>query len=470
MLETLKIKNLAVIDHAEISFKAGLNILSGETGAGKSIIIEAISLLLGSRASSSLIRTGCPEAVIEGVFDLTDLPEIQQRLSEQGFEDSDNHQLLIKRTVHHAGKHRISINGELATLSNLQAICAGLVDLCSQHEHQSLLKTSTQLDLLDRFGKLAPLRNEYSQVFLRVRALHTELERLQQNESDRVRRLDFLRFQIEELRAANLKPDEEELLQKDKSLLQSAQARSLKISQLQSLLEDGDNGSALQLLQLAIQRLSELSQIDDQVQSLGESLERAKVEVEDTAHALNRYAKSIHSDPDRLEQLQERLALLASLRRKYGESTSEMIQTLARLEAEFDSLNGSEERIAAIQSQLETETRTLVSVAMKLSQGRSKSAAKLSTAVTGELRELNMADAHFQIQLQSHEKQTERYSALGADEIEFMVSTNRGELAQPMGKIASGGELSRIMLSIRRVISDRGGIGVYLFLFVMKQI
>ena len=463
MLETLKIKNLAVIDHAEISFKAGLNILSGETGAGKSIIIEAISLLLGSRASSSLIRTGCPEAVIEGVFDLTDLPEIQQRLSEQGFEDSDNHQLLIKRTVHHAGKHRISINCELATLSNLQAICAGLVDLCSQHEHQSLLKTSTQLDLLDRFGKLAPLRNEYSQVFLRVRALHTELERLQQNESDRVRRLDFLRFQIEELRAANLKPDEEELLQKDKSLLQSAQARSLKISQLQSLLEDGDNGSALQLLQLAIQRLSELSQIDDQVQSLGESLERAKVEVEDTAHALNRYAKSINSDPDRLEQLQERLALLASLRRKYGESTSEMIQTLARLEAEFDSLNGSEERIAAIQSQLETETRTLVSVAMKLSQGRSKSAAKLSTAVTGELRELNMADAHFQIQLQSHEKQTERYSALGADEIEFMVSTNRGELAQPMGKIASGGELSRIMLSIRRVISDRGGIGVYLF-------
>ncbi|MBU6375766.1 MAG: AAA family ATPase, partial [Bdellovibrionales bacterium] len=373
MLETLKIKNLAVIDHAEIGFKGGLNILSGETGAGKSIIIEAISLLLGSRASSSLIRTGCPEAVIEGIFDLSDLPEIRQRLSEQGLQESDNHQLLIKRTVHHAGKHRISINGELATLSNLQSICAGLVDLCSQHEHQSLLKTSTQLDLLDRFGKLTAMRNEYSQAFFKTRSLHAELERLSQNESDRVKRLDFLRFQIEELRAANLKPDEEETLQRDKNLLQSAQARALKISQLQHLLEDGEDGSALQLLQLAIQKLSELSQIDDQAQHLQESLVRAKIEVEDTSHALSRYAKSIDSDPDRLEQVQERLALLASLRRKYGETVPEMIQTLARLEAEFQALNGSEERIAQIQSQLEAETKTLISVAMKLSQGRARS-------------------------------------------------------------------------------------------------
>jgi DNA repair protein RecN (Recombination protein N) len=463
MLETLKIRNLAVIDAAEIPFKPGLNILSGETGAGKSIIIEAISLLLGSRATSSLIRTGCDEAVVEGIFDLASLPEIRQRLADLGLNPGEDGQLLIKRTVHHAGRHRITINGELATLGNLQSLCVGLVDLCSQHEHQSLLKTSTQIDLLDRYGKLEELRARYRESFEKVRNLKLESERLSQDESARLKRLDFLRFQIEELRAAKLQPGEEAGLQQEKILLQSAQGRLQSLETLRGLLEEGEDGNVLQLLQLAIQKMGDLSHLDERVKPLQESLDRALAEVEDTSLSLHRYSKAVDLDPDRLEQVLERLSLLADLRRKYGEDSSQMLEMVERLESEFQELSRSEERIEEIQKHLAVESTLLRSIAAKLSQGRAKTSTKLAAAVTAELRELNMADAEFLISLIPSGDDLEKYTPLGADEIDFVVRTNRGETAHPMGKIASGGELSRILLSIRRVISDRGGIGVYLF-------
>jgi DNA repair protein RecN (Recombination protein N) len=463
MLETLKIRNLAVIDSAEIPFKAGLNILSGETGAGKSIIIEAISLLLGSRATSSLIRTGCEEAVVEGIFDLSALPEIRHRLRELGLNPGDDGQLLIKRTVHHAGRHRITINGELATLGNLQSLCMGLVDLCSQHEHQSLLKTSTQLDLLDRYGKLEDTRTRYRESFEKVRNLKLESERLSQDESARLKRVDYLRFQIEELRAAEIRAGEEVELQQEKELLQSAQGRLQSLDQLRGLLEEGEDGNVLQLLQLSIQKMGDLSQLDDRVRPVQESLERALAEVEDASLSLHRYSKSVDLDPDRLDQVLERLSLIADLRRKYGEDTAQMVKTLHRLETEFSELSRSEERIAEIEKVLATESTALRAIATRLSQGRSKVATKLAAAVTTELRELNMADAEFLIELGAAGEDLDRYAIHGADEIQFVVRTNRGETAHPIGKIASGGELSRIMLSIRRVISDRGGIGVYLF-------
>ncbi len=463
MLETLKIRNLAVIDAAEIPFKPGLNVLSGETGAGKSIVIEAISLLLGSRATSSLIRTGCDEAVVEGVFDLASLPQIRQRLADLGLNAGEDGQLLIKRTVHHAGRHRITINGELATLGNLQSLCVGLVDLCSQHEHQSLLKTSTQIELLDRYGKLDDLRAKYRESFEKVRNLKLESERLSQDESARLKRLDFLSFQIEELQAASLKPGEEAGLQQEKILLQSAQGRLQSLDQLRGLLEEGEDGNVLQLLQLAIQKMGDLSQLDERVKPLQESLERALAEVEDTSLSLHRYSKSVDLDPDRLEQVLERLSLLADLRRKYGDDTTQMLEMQGRLESEFQELSRSEERIEEIQKLLESQSTQLRAIATKLSQGRTKASTRLAATVTTELRELNMADAEFLIWLTPADDDLEKYTSLGADDIEFVVRTNRGETAHPIGKIASGGELSRILLSIRRVISDRGGIGVYLF-------
>ena len=243
MLEILKIKNIAIIDCAEIHFKKGLNILSGETGAGKSIVIDAISLLLGSRASTELIRAGCDEAVIEGLFNLAEIPWLQFRLSHAGF-NSSVAELLIKRIVHRGGRHRIFINGELATLSILQNICEGLIDLCGQHEHQSLLKTPVQLELLDRYGHLTENARGLAQLVSRMSALRKERIQLQADEENRANKLDFLNFQIDELKRAKLDKDEDEVLQQDKQLLQSAKARVQAAELARSILENHESSES----------------------------------------------------------------------------------------------------------------------------------------------------------------------------------------------------------------------------------
>jgi len=210
MLETLTIKNIAVIDSAEIRFKNGLNILSGETGAGKSIVIEAIGLILGSRANVELIRSGADEAVVEGLFDIGEIPWMRERLERAGFTGDGGAELLIKRVVHRGGRHRIYVNGELSTLAILQDLCEGLIDLCGQHEHQSLLKATTQLELLDRYGTLQDKTRAFANQFSHVRSLTRERDALRQAEAERTQRTDYLKFQIEELRSAELSPDEDE--------------------------------------------------------------------------------------------------------------------------------------------------------------------------------------------------------------------------------------------------------------------
>ncbi|MEN9724332.1 MAG: repair protein RecN [Pseudomonadota bacterium] len=463
MLETLKIKNLAVIDTAEIPFEPGLNILSGETGAGKSIILEAVSLLLGSRASASWIRSGCDEAIVEGIFRLEELPEIQSRLSSLGFQEQENRELLIKRTVHRSGKHRITINGELATLQNLQALGSGLIELCSQHEHQSLLKPQTQLELLDRYGKLDAIRSRYASAWNQLRALESQLTMIREAESSRLKRLDFLRFQIDELQAAKLQPGEENELQQEKALLQSAQSRSQLIHEIQAMLEGDESQSALQLLQRSTQKLLELSTLDERTLSLSSAIDRALAEVEDVSLSLQRYSRSIDADPDRLEGVQERLATLADLRRKYGEDSTQMLVTLKKLQEELSELEQAEATAETLDSEICQQKSITQELARQLSEGRAKVAQQLSKEVTRELHELNMPDARFQVQVRFFGLDLENYTSSGADEVEFLIQTNRGEVSQAIGKIASGGELSRLMLAIRQRIAGQSAIGVYLF-------
>lgn len=460
MLETLKIRNIAVIDSAEISFKAGLNILSGETGAGKSIVIEAISLILGSRASAELVRSGCDEAVVEGLFDLEDIAWIRPRLEKLGF-DPKASELLIKRVVHRSGKHRIYVNGELATLSILQALCEGLVDLCGQHEHQSLIRPATQLDLLDRYGSLLEQSKGFGAALGRVRGLERERDTLSQAEAERSRRADFLRFQIDELAAAELEAGEDEKLHHEKQLLQSSETRVQTADTVVRLLESDEDG-VLDSLRAAVSRLRPLGQLDARVLPILEGLERAAVEAEEASLSLNRYLGSIEIDPGRLEAVQERLSLLADLRRKYGASVGEMLEALVRLETEYAQLGKTGERLEEIATELGSAKTELSKLAKKLSTARQKIAGVLADSVTGELKDLKMNDARFMIELAPKEDMAE-WTPSGADAIQFVVQTNRGEPARPLGKIASGGELSRLMLAIRRVIADRGGIGVYLF-------
>ncbi len=463
MLETLKIKNIAVIDSAEIPFKSGLNILSGETGAGKSIVIEAISLLLGSRASADLVRAGCDEAVVEGVFDISQLSWAKERLETLGIAQN-NDQLLIKRTVHRAGKHRISINGELATLSNLQTLCQGLIDLCSQHEHQSLVKPSTQLELLDRFGGLTQEALKFRELFVRHRELKRQRDELANSEANRLKSADFLKFQIDELTEAGLEKGEDEALQGEKLLLQSAHSRLQHAEAVRQILESADSHTpgCLNSLQTALTRLKTLSQIDEKTAPIREALERALAETEEASHLLSRYLHGVDMDPDRLSTVQERLARIAELRRKYGTTVDDMLTTFQTLQAEFQTLGQAGERLGEIDAELDKTRSQLEKAAHKLSKARAKVAQTLADSVTAELKDLRMGDAHFHIELGSC-AEIDSWNETGADTIQFSVQTNRGEPARALGKIASGGELSRLMLAIRRVIADRGGIGVYLF-------
>lgn len=460
MLETLKIRNLAVIDSAEIPFSKGLNILSGETGAGKSIVIEAISLILGSRASSDLIRSGCDEAVVEGLFDLTDSPWMLERLESLGLPSEP--QLLIRRVVHKAGKHRIHINGQLATLSILQQLCEGLVDLCGQHEHQSLIRPATQLDLLDRYGGLKSKLGEYEKVFDELQELTRERAQLEQAEAERLRKSDFLTFQIAELKTAALRENEDSELGVEKQLLQSAEARVGHAEAARVILESEDIG-VLNQMRSALQRLRNLAPLDSKAEPMIAGLERAVAEAEEVSLDLNRYLGQVELNSTRLEEVQERLALIADLRRKYGASVSEMMATLARLEKESSGLNDLGARLAEVTSKLESLNETAFQKARALSKSRKSVAGLLSESVTAEVRELKMGDASFKIEFGKADASSEDLTRSGIDQIQFVIQTNRGETARPLGKIASGGELSRLMLSIRRVIADRGGIGVYLF-------
>jgi DNA repair protein RecN (Recombination protein N) len=459
VLETLRIKNLAVIDSAEVPFQPGLNILSGETGAGKSIVIEAISLLLGSRASAELVRTGCDEALVEGLFDIREIAWIRPRLERLGLEIAGD-ELLVRRTVHRSGKHRIHINGQLATLSILQQLCEGLVDLCGQHEHQSLIRPATQLDLLDRYGNLGKLAREFGETWHRWRALHDEREQLQADEAERSRRADFLKFQLEELRAAALEAGEDERLAQEKQLLQSAEGRVQLANAVHGGLDDEDG--ALNTLRALHSKLRQLAQLDGRAQPMLEGLDRAIAEVEEACLQLDRYLCGIDLDPERLSQVQERLALLADLRRKYGASVTEMLETQARLEAEYAEVGDTEGRLARLDAELVETEKALRKQAKELAHKRRKAAKLFSDSVTGELKDLRMGDAVFTIELTERADLAD-WTAAGADQIQFVVQTNRGEAAKPLGKVASGGELSRLMLAIRRTIADRGGIGVYLF-------
>jgi DNA repair protein RecN (Recombination protein N) len=460
MIQTIKIRNFALIENAEIPFERGLNILSGETGAGKSIVLEAISLLLGGRANSETIRSGADEAVVEGYFDIEQLPWLKARLQEVGIE-CDGNELLIKRTVSKSGKNRIFLNGQLATLNMLSTVCEDLIDLCGQHEHQSLFKSVVQIALLDRFSGIEDLQKKASAQYRKTISLLEEWESLKKKEEERVQRLAFLQFQLEELEAAALVPGEDETLANEKRLLQSVGQRMTLANQVHAAL-DGEEG-ALNALRIALSKVKALAQMDDGVEPLQSSIERALAEVEDASHGSRAYTSRADLSPDRLEQVQERLSLITNLKRKYGNVLDEIIAYRSKLREEIDLLTHLSTRLDSLEHEYGEERKVALKLAKDLFEKRKKGADGLSKAVSKELKELRMQDAEAGFSLQfSDDLASWGNESLGTG-AELLVRTNLGEEKKPLQKIVSGGELSRLMLAIRRVIADKGGIGVYLF-------
>jgi DNA repair protein RecN (Recombination protein N) len=456
MLSELIIRNFAIIERLQVNFGPGFNVLTGETGAGKSIIIDAVGLLLGDRARPELIRSGADEGVVEALFDLAAQPQTCRQLAAAGFEEGE--ELLVKRLVARGGKNRIQVNGSLATAGQLQPFTQGLVTIYGQHEHQTLQRPDTHLDLLDRFAGLTEQVADYRRQFERVSALRQRLVELDAAERDRQQRLDFLQFQNKELHEAGLRPGEDEELAAERLLLQHA-GRLAQVAGggYESLY--GAQGAICERLERLATDLEGVTGIDPLLGKLAETTRAALYSLEDLSMQLRDYGRRIAFEPDRQQEVEERLALLALLKRKYAPTLAGVLECQVRLQGEIAELTDLETTRADLQEELEAAAVLLRQAAEALSERRQLAAIQLAAGVEAELRDLAMAGTRFEVRLLPLPEPGVR----GLERVEFYLSPNAGEELRPLARIASGGELSRIMLALRKAAPDGDNIPTLIF-------
>ncbi len=456
MLTELIIKNFAIIDRLQVSFGPGFNVLTGETGAGKSIIIDAVGLLLGDRARPDLIRTGEEEAVVEALVDLAARSDLQQALAAAGFEAGD--ELVLRRVVTRAGKNRVFVNGSLATLAQLQPLAAQLVTIYGQHEHQSLQRSDSHLVLLDRFAGLEGALAEYEGLYRNRREIEEHLQRLESAERERQQRLDLLGFQCREIAAANLQPGEDEELARERLLLQHAERLAAATDGGYETLY-GAQGAVCERLGAVAGELEGLAKIDPDLGLLAEAVRGALYSLEDVAAQLRDRARRIAFEPGRQQQVEERLALFGALKRKYGATLAEILEYHARIERELAELADLDAARDGLGRQLAAATAELRRAGEELSRRRREAAARLQAAVERELQDLAMPRARFEVRLSA----LGEAGARGLERGEFLLSPNPGEEAKPLARIASGGELSRLMLALKRAAPEGEAVPTVIF-------
>ena len=456
MLNELTIRNFATIDRLQVSFREGFNVLTGETGAGKSIIIDAVGLLLGGRARPELIRSDTDEASVEALIDLTDCPGVLQRLEDEGFAEGE--EILIRRTISRNGKNRVYLNGALATLSQLQTISADLMVIYGQHEQQQLQRASAHLELLDRYAGLEAEVVACGDLFAEVRELQLHIEKLVLAERDRQQRLDLLLFQQQELEQASLLEGEDDDLETERKRLLNAGKLAEACNGGYADLYDGD-GAVCERLSLLAASQENLSDVDPIFVQLAEAVRQAQYSLEDVAARLRDHAGNVVFDPQRQNEVEERLALIATLKRKYAPTITDILRLREEIATELAELNDVDAAHAALSGQLDAVKKRLTSVSAGLSSKRSVAAKRLSSAVADELNDLAMEKARFEVRLESLEEP----AAKGGEQCQFYLSANPGEPPKPLSRIASGGELSRIMLAIRRSIPQAGGTTTLIF-------
>ena len=468
MLVELHVTNFALIDHLDLSFGAGLNILTGETGAGKSIIIDALGLALGERAGHDLVRTGAGKATVEAVFDLKNAPdEMRQKLADAGLDgeegEEDKDTLFVARELAKTGgKSSCRINGRLMPVAVLKEIAEGLVDVHGQHEHQSLLAADRHIDILDNWGgkDALALRQQVADLSGEVNRLKREREKLRTDARERARMLDLYRFQQEEILGASLKEDEEDELTADRSRLANSEKLSAAATDAYATLSGAERGSggALDALNAALSAVEHAAGLDENLSPLVEMLQSAVVYAEDAARGLRVYQETVEFNPERLEEIETRLDLIRTLKRKYGETLAEIIAYGADLTAKLDELENSEAREEALTTGIASAESKLTAAASKLTTLRKKAAVKFAAGITRELTDLGMSATKFEVAIEP-----QAISGKGADKIEFLLSPNPGEPLRPLAKIASGGEMSRIMLAMKSVLAKSGTIPTMIF-------
>jgi DNA repair protein RecN (Recombination protein N) len=453
LLIELAIQNFALIDGLRLELGAGLNVLTGETGAGKSIIIDAVNLVLGGRASVEVIRDPADKARIEGIFALPPVDALKQLLDELGVEPDEDGLLILSREVSRNGRNLCRINGQTFTLTNYRRVGQFLVDLHGQHEHQSLLNPEQHLELLDRYGgeAIAALRRQSAGSFLELQMVIREIERWQKDEQALAQRQDLLTYQVQEIAAAHLVVGEEEELTQARIILQNAETLAQRTGLAYQLTYAGERqqNSAYEMLGKAVAELKAVSGLDDRLQTIGANLEAVLYQTEEIARDLRAYLDQIDPDPKRLAELEERLDLLRQLKRKYGNSLAEILEYAQEAAAELDKLVHSEAVLTDLQERRQQLAQTYAAAAEALSEERRKAAIILEAGINQELAYLGMPQARFAV----HFQRRETPSALGQDMIEFLLSANPGEPLKPLARIASGGEMSRVMLAFKTVLA-----------------
>ncbi len=467
MIETLRIADLAVVEQAEIEFGPGLNVLTGETGAGKSLVLGALALLAGGRAWSDAVRDGSSEARVEAVFRTEGLPELEAELRARDLADEDG-VLVVSRIVSRGGRSRAQVAGRLVPVSTLAELFAGRLEISSQHESQALRRPERHGRLLDAFGGLLERRHALEAAYEELRAVRAERARLAAEAEERARRADFVAFQLREIEEAELEPGEFATREAEHARLAHAERlRAEAMAAASSLTGDptlGDAAAAADLAGQAARRLEEVASLDPRLGELAERIRNAQAELADVGADLERYGAGVEVDPGRLAQVEERLQLLERLRRKYGGTEQAIGQTREALSAEQASLTGSDERLRELEEREAPLREALEREALALSRGRARAARRLASQVQAALAALDMPRARLEVALDAAPApEGMPCGPGGAESPELRFAANPGDAPRPLQRVASGGELSRVFLALKNVLrrSDAGMVLVF---------
>jgi DNA repair protein RecN (Recombination protein N) len=463
MLLEININNFALISQVSLGFEQGLNILTGETGAGKSIIIDALGVVLGGKASREMIRTGYDKASIEAIFDIETSSKCLNVLDKYGIDVEDDNTVLLSREIYSTGKTICKINGRTVTLSMLKYLSQYLVDIHGQNEHQALIDKSVHLDIIDQIGgiEITNLLVEIDKDYKQLKSISEELNNLRVDDQEKERKIDMLSFQLEEIEKTDPKPNEDEQLAEKKSILSNSEKIIGSLSNVYLKLHNGQQGipSILDSLSNGLGQLQSVSKYDNKIEDISTRFESLVYQLQDICEEIRDYKELMGFDADQLEEVENRLYEINNLKRKYGKTIEEVLSYKDEIAINLNDIQNSEQRINALEKKLQELNEKLLEKAKVLSDLRKTVAKRLEKNLIGELVDLNMPKASFKVEFNRHNNVSHR----GIDDVEFLVSTNAGEPPKSLIKVASGGEMSRIMLAFKTILAGKDSTPTIIF-------
>lgn len=456
MLLALEIKDFALIDELKVNFYQGLNILTGETGAGKSIIIDAVSMVIGERADRNFVRSGADKSIIQGIFSLDNIGRLKPILEELGIDIDNHNMLIITREIYANGRSISRVNGIVVTQTILKSISQHLIDIHGQHQHQFLLNPGHHIDMLDAYGgeQILNLLNKFSKKYSRLQLLKNDLSSICFDEMERERQIDLIKFQINEIEMANLQKNEEEELIRQRNILANSERIYQTLMDSYEILHS-ENLSVLGGLTSVTFNMQKIGQFDEELLQYSQVLEEIQYRTEDLVRDIRNYIDQVDFDPKSLENVELRLDLINMLKRKYGKTIGEILQYKSKLQDQMWEFENSEEKIEKLRKEIDLCRNQLKEIALELSLLRQKAAKEFEKKLTDILLSLNMGQVEFKVEFKNKlgDPSHMEFTSKGIDSIEFVISTNLGQPLKPLAKIISGGEMSRIMLAFKTILA-----------------